>query len=592
MLAQGRQRYAARVALATLLGIVVPAASRAVNTISDPTAFLKQTEDLRTTDHPEFQKRLELIHREAPSLSGEDRWHLRYLDAWEAMFEGDNAKSEKMFQDIIDHAGDPGLVAKASALLISNYSFTRQYEKAFVLANRLTSELPGITDVSVRLQVLTNLSQTFNIGGQPDLALKYAQMMAESTPPGMSLCYPMINRVFALSTAHEIRSDSADYKQAIDACMSSGQPIPANSVWLDQSDHMLQEGKPAAALAVLDHIRMSLQRNQFKPHLLSAEVQRARAYEMLGQDENAKKAALAAINMQQDEQANEWLRDAYLVLYHLAKKKGDDTPALRYYERYVTQSQGYLNDVSARTIAFQLAKQQTLTKKLETEELSKQNSILKLQQELDAKAVETSRLYIVLLLIGLTGIVLWLLRLKHSQLRFKRMATRDGLTGILNHQHFIHESERQLRHLERKAVHASLLWMDLDHFKQINDTHGHAAGDAVLRHIVAVCHKHLRPGDLFGRLGGEEFGLLLLECERDHAIAIADRIRQAIEGDPLEHEGMMLKVSASVGVASTSNAGHALQRLCRRADAALYRAKRDGRNRVVADAGEGTSVFA
>ncbi|OZB68678.1 MAG: hypothetical protein B7X33_04270, partial [Lysobacterales bacterium 13-68-4] len=82
------------------------------------------------------------------------------------------------------------------------------------------------------------------------------------------------------------------------------------------------------------------------------------------------------------------------------------------------------------------------------------------------------------------------------------------------------------------------------------------------------------------------------ECERDSAIAIADRIRLAVEANPLDHEGMMMTVSASIGVASSCNAGHALQRLCRRADAALYRAKRDGRNRVIADAGEGTSVFA
>jgi diguanylate cyclase (GGDEF)-like protein len=231
-------------------------------------------------------------------------------------------------------------------------------------------------------------------------------------------------------------------------------------------------------------------------------------------------------------------------------------------------------------------------KELETDALRKQNSILKLQQALDAKAVETSRLYIALLLIGLTGIALWLFRTTRSQLRFKRMATRDGLTGIHNHQHFMSECERRLRTMEKRPGHACLIWIDLDHFKQINDTHGHATGDAALRHSVTICQQQLRPGDLIGRLGGEEFGILLADCPREQAIAIADRIRLTIESHPMALDGAVVAISASIGVASTATSGHELQRLCRDADAALYRAKRAGRNRVVADADDRDAVCA
>ncbi len=584
-------RRTCRTALAVLFFLALPIVGR-TSVIPNPGKFLDETEAVRTKNHALFVTRLNELRTGVSSLDQHERWHLRYLEAWEAMYNGNYVGSRIQFQDIIDHSNDPVLTAKSSARLLSSYGITRDYEKAFALANRLATELPKLKDAEAHAEVLYDLSQTFNLAGQSDLALKYAQMLVDTTPPGGSLCYPLTSKVFALSNAHKVQSDSAELKQAIQACIADDQPVVQNSLWLVQGEHLLAEGKPTKVLAMLGSIRKSLDQNKFQPHLLSALAQRAEAYEMLGRDNDAEQAALSAIKMSDPGDVSEWLRDVYQVLYRVAKRRGESSTALRYYQYYVEQDRGYLNDISARTLAFQLAKQQVLAKKLETEELSKQNAILKLQQQLDAKAVETSRLYIVLLLIGLTGIVLWLLRLKHSQLRFKRMATRDGLTGILNHQHFINESERQLRHLERKSGQASLLWMDLDHFKQINDTHGHAAGDAVLRHIVKVCNDHLRPGDLFGRLGGEEFGILLLECERDHAIAIADRIRLAIEGDPLEHEGMMLSVSASVGVASTCNAGHALQRLCRRADAALYRAKRDGRNRVVADAGEGTSVFA
>lgn len=221
--------------------------------------------------------------------------------------------------------------------------------------------------------------------------------------------------------------------------------------------------------------------------------------------------------------------------------------------------------------------------KLQTESLSKQNHILRLQQALAGKAVETSRLYIALLLLGLVSIVFWLFRIKRSQLRFKRLSRLDGLTGILNHQHFIADADHALRLLEKKRGVACLVCIDLDHFKHINDTHGHAAGDDVLRHVVMLCRRMLPAGDLFGRLGGEEFSILLLDCPRSRGMTIAENIRRAIEDTPFLEDGHAVALSASVGLACTDTSGHGLQRLCRDADAALYRAKRAGRNRVVAD---------
>jgi diguanylate cyclase (GGDEF)-like protein len=148
----------------------------------------------------------------------------------------------------------------------------------------------------------------------------------------------------------------------------------------------------------------------------------------------------------------------------------------------------------------------------------------------------------------------------------------------------VSEAERTLRMLERRHGSACLISIDLDHFKQINDTHGHATGDVVLKHTVALCQRQLRPTDLFGRLGGEEFGILLPDCTLDQGMAIADRIRTAIEGTPVNGDGCLVAFSASIGLASTDTSGYELQRLRKDADAALYRAKRTGRNRVMSDA--------
>ena len=281
------------------------------------------------------------------------------------------------------------------------------------------------------------------------------------------------------------------------------------------------------------------------------------------------------------------LRDAYEVLYKIERGRGNAAAAFDYYESYVAQDKGYLNDITARSLAYEVSQQHMLAQQMETDSLSKQNSILRLQQALDTNAVSTSRLYIVMLLVVLASIILWLYRIKRSQLRFMKLSSIDSLTGILNHQHFMGEAERALRVLEKKHAHACFVSIDLDHFKHVNDTHGHAMGDAVLRRTVAVCQQQLRATDLFGRLGGEEFGILMVDCTMTQGIAIADRIRVALESSPVTEDGHVVTFSASVGLACTHAAGYELSRLCREADAALYRAKRAGRNRVIAGAEDG-----
>jgi diguanylate cyclase (GGDEF)-like protein len=475
---------------------------------------------------------------------------------------------------------------------LSNLGANQRYEEAFALANRLTTSLPDIKDPQARFTLLINLSQMLDLAGQTDLAIKYARMMESAIPPGETTCRPLSLQAAALYNGKRLTSSSPELQRAIDICVAAQQPVIANAMWLVLSSLYLDEGQPGKAMALLDRISPSIGINHYYPHMLSARVQRAQAYAKLGDDNDARKSALAAVAMGTPNDVNEWLKEAYEVLYQVEKKRGNATAALSYYEHYVAQDKGYLNDVSARTLAYEVAQQHMLVQKLDTEKLSKQNNILRLQQALDTNAVETSRLYIVLLLSVLISIVFWLFRLKRSQLRFKKLSCHDGLTGILNHQHFISEADRALRLLERKLGNACLISIDLDHFKQVNDTYGHAVGDAVLRRTVAICQQQLRPTDLFGRLGGEEFGILLIECSRDPGIAIADRIRMAIEATPVDGDGCVVSFSVSVGLAYTDTCGYGLQRLCREADAALYRAKRTGRNRVIADTENGSLIEA
>ena len=153
-------------ALAALMFCVLASTSYgAPSKVTQPGAFLDEAESMRIKDHERFVQLLAQIHSESPTLTPEERWHLKYLDAYEASLEGNFAAAEMPLRDVIDHSGNPALAAKASSALLTNLAASHRYEEAFTLAHQLTSELPHIQDQSARFAALGTLSQMLNLAG-------------------------------------------------------------------------------------------------------------------------------------------------------------------------------------------------------------------------------------------------------------------------------------------------------------------------------------------------------------------------------------------------------------------------------------------
>jgi diguanylate cyclase (GGDEF)-like protein len=163
-----------------------------------------------------------------------------------------------------------------------------------------------------------------------------------------------------------------------------------------------------------------------------------------------------------------------------------------------------------------------------------------------------------------------------------RLATLDALTGIGNRRVFYTRAESELARYRRKGTPLSLLMIDLDRFKSINDQLGHAAGDDTLRRFVALVGPHLREYDFFARLGGEEFAVLLPDATEEVAVGIAERLRELTEAERLPAPGFPAPTTASIGAAQLLAHERSIDQLMQRADQALYAAKSGGRNRVVA----------
>ncbi len=170
--------------------------------------------------------------------------------------------------------------------------------------------------------------------------------------------------------------------------------------------------------------------------------------------------------------------------------------------------------------------------------------------------------------------------LREARDQMERFASTDTLTGLLNRRAITAYAEQELARAGRNRAPVSLVLLDVDHFKAINDRHGHHVGDQALQHVALIVQRHLRPYDGLGRWGGEEL-LLVAPVPADDALAIAERIRAILAEHPLTLEtGERLEMTASIGVTTWQGEETTLHALVRQADQALYQAKREGRNRV------------
>jgi two-component system cell cycle response regulator len=163
-----------------------------------------------------------------------------------------------------------------------------------------------------------------------------------------------------------------------------------------------------------------------------------------------------------------------------------------------------------------------------------------------------------------------------------RMTIVDGLTQVHNKRYLYEALEREMIRARRHARDLCILMFDIDHFKRINDVHGHLAGDFVLKELARIVQGRIRRDEVFARYGGEEFAIVLPETNLEGARALADGLREKVESSRFVFQNESIKVTVSVGVSMLVDSDRTSTELIKRADEKLYEAKRGGRNRVVA----------
>jgi diguanylate cyclase (GGDEF)-like protein len=548
----------------------------------DIAQLLQRADGMESSNIVEFTSILHRLEGSRKQLTAGQQWHLRYLQARRVTFLGDFKAAIPLMEDVAEGASDPLLSFRARATTVDLLVTQSRYKDAFERLDPLLTMLPQVTDKKARVQALGVAAQLYLEAGQYDLAESYAEQLLGESSDAKGICVARYYLLNAFVRGGQTQVAEAQRRDGMAACDKAGDVLIADMFKSVVARLDIQQGRPEEAIKLLLGNYANVQQKRFPPAIADYDELLAMAYQKIGASTQAKHYAVRVVtnNKSIGGVYSESTAVAYRILYEVEKSQGHVDMALAYHESYMAADKGYVNDQTTKALAYQIVKQRLLAKKLQVEELDKRNKLLTLQGELDRKEVETGRLYILLLLLVLAFIGLWACRIKRSQLRFMRLARRDGLTGIFNRQHFVGEAERQLQYCRKSDRDACLVVLDLDHFKQVNDTHGHAVGDRVLKRAVQACQLHLRSTDLFGRLGGEEFGMLLPECTMDLAVVRVEEMRAAVASVSAGEDAPGITVSASFGVATAANSGYDLRQLMSDADDALYEAKRAGRNRI------------
>jgi len=546
----------------------------------DIRGLLAEAEAARSTDPKAFAAALAQIEGQSAGATREQQWQFRLLKAYQSIMKGRYDVAVQQAIQVRNETSDVAIRFRANLLIANTTAITRDFSLGLRSLEAALELSDRVQDSQLRQTGLGVAAVLYNQHGQYALGQNYAERLLAQDPAPRNRCLAKQVRFEALYGLGSELSES-EIDEAIADCERQKEPIPSNSLRGYLARRWAASGQVARAADLLETHLPAVEATGY-PRLIGEMHGLLAEYRLIMQDPDAaEKHARAALTGSGIGAYSLPQVTAHKVLYEVALRRNDLAAALDHYRRYADADKARLDEIKAREFAFQLSRNELQQKNQAIELLSRQNDVLTLQQEVAKKSAINNRLLVVMLLLVLGVGAYWAYKIKRVQMMFRKQAQVDSLTGIFNRGHFRAQAEAQLARCAAAEREAALVLLDLDNFKRINDRHGHATGDWVLRQVAAACHASCREGDLFGRLGGEEFAILSCGGDLHTAERIAQKCREYLVAiDTSAIDGGIPAITASFGCASTKLCGHSFEQLFMHADRAMYRAKAEGRDRI------------
>lgn len=517
-----------------------------------------------------------------PTFSDAQRNRYFLLAASAYGFKGRHKERVELVESRLSFVKDPDYRVRYLYQLSSGYTSLGEYEKALMAINESIILLPKLTNQNAKVDTLQAAITLLNSLRAYDEALVYADRMMAldgDVERSGSTCIAMGDLVEINFLKGERQKARSLLPEAINLCASHGRNFFAlllqTLACIDLIDSgNYQQGK-GAGLALLTEFSKTTQSSDY---LTMLEEAMARAFLHTGNLEQAERYGLQAYQHAKSGSAVQIMEKTAETMASIKRAQGQFAGSLEYYETALALKNRVLDDQLHRNLAFQRVKFDTQDKSNQLSLLEQKNKILAVERELEKKSNQNLWLVIILVVIIMVLMILWLIKTLQQKNQFREFSQTDGLTQAANRMHFMTSSNEAFK---MRTGSMSIILFDMDLFKNINDSFGHATGDWVLKNVCETIKTHLRKEDLFGRLGGEEFGICMPDSNQSSALQLAERCRMAIAMIDTEPSGYRFPLSASFGVATVdSNGLTSFDATLEAADKALYNSKAEGRNCV------------
>lgn len=541
---------------------------------------LEEADSLRSANPKQFDQLLVQLDANSATASADQLEKLRYLQAYKLAYSGQFNLAIQKAKAIYDTTRNIDLKYRAGLLAVNSYATTRDLGSGFTFLDKTLLLQNKITDKQLRHDGLIVAAVLHNQAGQYELAQHYAEQVRSDNPASRSLCFANNLLLEAQYNLNELPENDADIYDMIESCSTHGEQLLANLSRVYLARKWFSQGETNKTISLLEKHLAETEATKYPRAISEVHSFLAESKLKAGDLTQAENHANIAIRESATIPFSLPLVVSEKTLYEIALRQNDIAGTFEHFKKYAEADKAYLNDVKARELAYQLAKHETQQKTQTIALLSNKNQVLQLEQTVAKQKAHYTAILVGLLIILLTMIIFWAFRTKRMQMAFRRLAETDTLTGISNRDHFNKNAEQALAEAAKKTEQLSLIMFDLDNFKSINDRFGHATGDWVLKQVTAACKPICRKQDCIGRIGGEEFAILLRSSDLASAAQMAERFRQCIDAIDSGETGHDFKVTASFGVATTLHSGYVFDAFLFNADEALYQSKREGRNRV------------
>ncbi|WP_223787709.1 GGDEF domain-containing protein [Marinicella meishanensis] len=489
-------------------------------------------------------------------------------------------------ENLIPNCEDLRVRIRVNALIANIAVIGGDYIKASNNIDLVIQNAEQTSDVTSKLLAYSVAAIVYNLLDQRELGVKYSQLLYNLEPSEKNLCH-----LHYSSNVHHLDKDNppidfSKISSMSEQCRASGNLLYSQFIVLDNIKWKLTQEQIDPA--TMDEIRQTLE--ALNDEISSSPYQnilgifaavKAKYHWLNGETESAEQRALKSIQLNQNLGITEQLIMALEVLENVAKSKGDYVSSYDYLNQKNEAELKMYDQSQAKQMAFMTVKHSNLAKVFEIEQLNRQKEVLELEKQLAKQEANNQRLVILLILTLVGFMAMWLVRIKKKHDYFKGVSEIDHLTKVLTRKAFEEQVSELLVKCQEQEKPMNLAIVDLDHFKNVNDTHGHLIGDWVLKNVVYAIKELVEENMIIARLGGEEFCVVIPMVDCEAMAAKLETMRRAIETLDCSESGVELSVTASFGYTSSVTSGYSLPMLLTHADVALFEAKKQGRNQVV-----------